>query len=59
MKIINKQFKFAKTSPLTVENIENLIKAAGFIPLRWAIVKVEEDFFLIDAAVQFADCMVK
>jgi len=49
MHIVNKQIKIPKTSELTLEYIQKHFD--GFEVIRWAIVEVTEDFYLIDCAV--------
>lgn len=51
MKILTKNFILNTTKTLTVEYIENFIKQSGFIPLRWAIVKSEDNKLIIDTVV--------
>lgn len=51
MQIINKQLKIPKTSELTLEYIQKYFE--GFEIIRWAIVDVTEDFYLIDCAMTF------
>jgi len=54
MKIYNKVYKIAKTKELTVNYIEQHILESGFIPLRWCIVKSDQEFIIIDATVKTA-----
>lgn len=49
MPIVNKQIKIPKTSELTVDYIQEHFE--GLEVIRWAIVDVAEDFYLIDSAV--------
>lgn len=47
MKTINRQIKIPKTSELTTDYIKEHFKGSDFI--RWAIIEVAEDFYLVDA----------
>ncbi|MFH0702937.1 MAG: hypothetical protein V2B14_05300 [bacterium] len=51
MKIFIKQYYLDKPKNLTVEYIENFIIQSGFEPLRWAIVKFENNKLIVDAVV--------
>jgi len=46
-----KQFIFDKPECLTVEYIENLISKLGYKPLRWAIVKSDDEKITLDTVV--------
>lgn len=49
MTIVNKQIKIPKTSVLTLEYIQKYFDS--FEVIRWAIVDVTEEFYLIDSAI--------
>ncbi|MEI8376960.1 MAG: hypothetical protein WCF95_00320 [bacterium] len=49
MQIVNKQIKISKTSEISLDYIQKYFD--GFEVIRWAIVAVTEDFYLIDSAV--------
>lgn len=49
MIIVNKQIKIPKISELTLEYIQKYFD--GFEVIRWAIVDVSQDFYLIDGAI--------
>lgn len=49
MQIVNKQIKIPKTSKITIDYIQKYLD--GINAIRWAIVAVEEDFYLIDAVI--------
>lgn len=51
MKTLVKQFSLDKPDNLTVEYVEDFIKGSGFTPLRWAIVKVDNDKLIVDTVV--------
>lgn len=51
MNVLVKQFVFDKPESLTVEYIEDLIIKSGFKPLRWAIVKSENNKLILDTVV--------
>lgn len=46
MKVEIKNFKLKKT--LSTEAIEEAIKKDGYRPLRWAIVKADENYIYLD-----------
>lgn len=49
MQIANKQFKIPKTDEISTEYI--LRHFEGFEVIRWAIVEVTDDFYVVDSAV--------
>ncbi len=49
MTIVNKQIKIPKTEEVTIDYIQKYLKNLEII--RWAIVVVTEDFYLIDAVI--------
>lgn len=49
--IINKQLSIKKVIPLDSNYIENYFKQNSIDVLRWAIVKVTDEEFIIDAAI--------
>lgn len=51
MPIVNKQLKIPKTSELTIEYIQKHFE--GLDVVRWAIVAVQEDFYLVELAYIF------
>ena len=51
MKVLVKTFSLDTINNINVEYIEKYIKDNGFDPLRWAIVKIENNKLLIDAVV--------
>lgn len=51
MKIEHKTLKIKKTNKISTDYIENCLHNLGFQPLRWAITKVEADFYTVDCAV--------
>lgn len=53
MNLVRKIFTLEKAENITVDFIENFIKGAGFEPLRWAIVEIKENKFVVDAVVIF------
>jgi len=50
MQIKSEIIKIQKTDQITTEYIEKELKKMGINPLRWAIVKIEKDFFTINCA---------
>jgi len=51
MKLLRKVFNIEKTENLTVELVENFMISLGFTPLRWAVVKIEADKYIIDSVI--------
>lgn len=51
MKIFARQYVIKKCDELSSEYIETHISGSGFEPLRWAIVKVDKDQYIVDAVV--------
>ncbi len=51
MQIIQKTFVLDYTKKIRADFIENYIKNAGFMPLRWAIVEIKENKFIIEAII--------
>ena len=51
MDLLKKTFTFEGLEKISVEFIENFMKKAGFIPLRWAVVKIEDNTFTVDSVV--------
>ena len=51
MEIIDRQYIIKKCDDLSSEYIENHIFKPGFEPLRWAIVNVDNGYYVIDAVV--------
>ena len=50
MNINSKLIKIKKTTSVTSEQIEMALNKLGIIPLRWAIVKTEDDKLTISVA---------
>ena len=50
MQIESKLVDIPKISEPTTEYIESELKKIGINPLRWAIVKISNDFFTINCA---------
>lgn len=50
MKIISEEIQIPKTETLTSEYIEHELSLKGIEPLRWAIVKVETDCFVVNVS---------
>lgn len=50
MQIVSDLIQIPKTENPTTEYIETELKKRGIIPLRWAIVKISNDFFTINCA---------
>lgn len=50
MKLENKNFIFENIKTLTVKTIENLILNSGYIPLRWAIIHVENNKLTVESS---------
>ncbi|EKE02974.1 MAG: hypothetical protein ACD_20C00300G0002 [uncultured bacterium] len=51
MEILTKQFILDKPESITTEYIEDFIKKSGYTPLRWAIVKSENNKLTVDTVV--------
>lgn len=51
MQILNKKYRHEIALGLDVAQIEQFIHDTGYIPLRWAIVEVKDNFAIIDAVV--------
>ncbi len=49
--ILTKEIKINKTSNLSSEYIESKLKELGLTVLRWAIVGIESENYLVNAAV--------
>lgn len=49
--ITTTQFKIPKKLPFDADTIEAEFKQKGYDVLRWAVVKVTENEFVIDAAI--------
>lgn len=49
MKIVNKQFKIPKVADISSEYILGCLKDQNII--RWAIVEVTDEFYIIESAV--------
>jgi hypothetical protein len=49
MKIINRQFELEKPDNITVEYIENALSSRNEVPIRWAIVKIQDNKLTVDA----------
>jgi hypothetical protein len=50
MQIVSENIDIPKIGNPTVEYIESELKNRGIKPLRWAIVKISNDFFTINCA---------
>ena len=50
MKVANKQFKIPKTDNISTDYI--LSHFEGFDVVRWAIVEITDDFYIIDSAIK-------
>ena len=50
MQIVSEIVNIPKIDNPTTEYIENELKKLGITPLRWAIVKIDNDFFTINLA---------
>lgn len=50
MEIVSENIQIPKVENLTTEYVENELKKRGISPLRWAIVKISNDFFTISCA---------
>lgn len=51
MFIEHKILKIKKIKKTNTNYIEEQIKQIGLIPLRWAITKIDDNFFTIDCAI--------
>ena len=49
MKIVNRQFKIPKTTDISTDYILSHFQGKNII--RWAIVEVTDDFYIIDSAI--------
>ncbi|HSA07473.1 MAG TPA: hypothetical protein P5556_09865 [Candidatus Gastranaerophilales bacterium] len=49
MRLENKKFIIENLKDLTVEMIEKFIIDMGFKPLRWAVVKIEDEKLTIES----------
>ena len=50
MKIINKEIQIPKSDEVSSGYIESELSKQGVVPLRWAIVKTDENFFTINVS---------
>ena len=50
MKIVTKQFEIRKIDDLKSSYIENCLMQMGIEPLRWAIVDVNEDSYILSVS---------
>ena len=51
MKLLRKNFILEGLENIKVDFIEKFIESFGFKPLRWAVVKVKEDKFIVEAVI--------
>jgi len=50
MRLENKKFILKNIKTLTVKVIEDFIYSKGYKPLRWAVVDIQNEEFIIEAA---------
>lgn len=48
--IVSEQLKIAKTAELTSDYIESELKKHSIEPLRWAIVEVQDEFYVLSVS---------
>ena len=51
MILLRKNFVLECLQNLTVDFVENFIESMGFKPLRWAVVEIRDEKYVIDAVV--------
>jgi len=50
MQIVSENINIPTTENISTEYIENFLKEKGINPLRWAIVKTEENMYTVNCA---------
>lgn len=48
--ILTKQIKIQKTNNLNSKYVESELNKLGILPLRWAIVKIDSEFYYVSAS---------
>ena len=59
MKIVNNEIKIRKVDNPSSKYFENEMKKAGYDFIRWAIVNMDEQHFILNVSYKIINCKIK